>query len=102
MKSDFDKLLGIIRVKLKQKENNMQTIQLQVNENYVQSVLTLLNSLKDGMIEKLEVRDKNLEYDPYFYERREQLHQIRADIRSGKEPMYDFNESMDELIKELE
>jgi hypothetical protein len=43
-----------------------------------------------------------LQKDPYYYERREELHQLRADIRSGKEPMYDFDESMDELIKELE
>jgi len=46
--------------------------------------------------------DPMLQMDPYFYERREELHQLRADIRSGKEPLYDFNESMDELIKELE
>ncbi|MGB3752201.1 MAG: hypothetical protein WA945_11600 [Arcobacteraceae bacterium] len=46
--------------------------------------------------------DPMLQMDPYFYERRESLHQLRADIRSGKEPMYDFDESMDELIKELE
>lgn len=48
------------------------------------------------------IEDPMLQIDPYFYERREQLHKLRDDIRSGKEPMYDFNESMDELIKELE
>lgn len=48
------------------------------------------------------INDPMLQKDPYFYERREDLHQLRADIRDGKEPMYDFNESMDELIKELE
>jgi len=48
------------------------------------------------------IEDPMLAIDPYFYERKEHLHKIRDDIRSGKEPMYDFNESMDELIKELE
>jgi len=48
------------------------------------------------------IEDPMLAIDPYFYERKEHLHKIRDDIRSGKVAMYDFNESMDELIKELE
>jgi len=48
------------------------------------------------------LEDPMLVIDPYFYERREQLHQIRDDIRSGKMQMHDFDESMDELIEELE
>jgi len=47
------------------------------------------------------IEDPMLAMDPYYYERREQLHKLRDDIRSGKEPMYDFNDSMDELILEL-
>ena len=29
-------------------------------------------------------KDKNLEYDKYFYERQKQLQQIRDDIKNGK------------------
>ena len=81
----------------------MQTIQLQVKDGYTQNILDMLGSVKDIMIESIEVKkDKNLEIDPYFYERQGQLHQLRADITSGKENMYDFNESMDELLAELQ
>jgi len=81
----------------------MQTIQLQVKDGYTQNILDMLGSVKDIMIESIEIKkDKNLELDPYFYERREQLHQLRADIRSGKEKMYDFDDSMDELLEELQ
>ena len=45
---------------------------------------------------------KNLELDPYFYERQKDLQQTIDDIESGKMPTYDFETSMAELIKELE
>ena len=50
------------------------------------------------------IEDPMLAMDPYFYERREHLHKIRNDIRSGKELMIDsdeFEEEMDEFVKEL-
>jgi len=84
----------------------MQTIQLQVKDAYAQNILDMLGSVKDIMIESIEIqKDKNLELDPYFYERREQLHQLRADIRSGKEKMYDFGEwdaEMQQLEQDLD
>ena len=81
----------------------MQTIQLQVKDGYTQNILDLLGSVKDIMIEKIELqKDPNLEHDAYFYERRESLHKLRNDIKSGKMPMHDFNDSMDELIEELQ
>lgn len=80
----------------------MQTIHLQVKDAYAKNIINLLNSVKDIMIDKIEIEgDENLKQDPYFYQRREELHQLRDDIRSGKMPMYDFNDSMDELIAEL-
>ena len=67
------------------------------------NILDMLGSVKDIMLEKIEVqKDPNLEYDAYFYERRESLHKLHADIENGKMPMYDFNDSMDELIEELQ
>ncbi|MGE0739429.1 hypothetical protein [Sulfurimonas sp.] len=81
----------------------MQTIHLEVKDSYVANIMTLLHSLKDGMIDKIEIQsDPNLKEDPYFYERREDLHKLRDDVRSGKMQMYDFNQSMDELILELQ
>lgn len=81
----------------------MQTIELHVNDMHIKNVLIMLKNFKEGMIEKLEVKgDSNLEYDSCFYERQEYLHTLRDDIRSGKEKMYDFNDSMDELVRDLE
>ncbi len=81
----------------------MQTIHLEVKDSYVANIMTLLHSLKDGMIDKIEIQsDANLKDDPYFYERREELHKLRDDVRSGNMQMYDFNQSMDELILELQ
>lgn len=57
------------------------------------------------MIESVEVKkDKNLEIDPYFYERRESLHQLHEDIRSGKVRMLSEEEAqadMDNFEQEL-
>jgi hypothetical protein len=53
----------------------------------------------------LPKKDENLEIDPYFYERREELHKLRDDIKSGKEKMLsheEFWEDMDNFDKELE
>jgi len=81
----------------------MQTIHLEVKDDYVKNIIALLNSVRDVMIDKIEIDgDANLKDDPYFYERREELHKLRDDVRSGNMQMYDFNESMDELISELQ
>ena len=81
----------------------MQTIQIQVDDNNFDSVLNILTSLKDGLIEKLEIKnvDSNLKYDPFFYERKKHLHTLRENIKNGRESMHDFDKSMDELLEEL-
>lgn len=66
----------------------MQTLTIKVKDD-----------LKDNVIVQ---KDKNLELDPYFYERQKTLQKIRDDIKSGKMATHDFETSMDELIKELE
>jgi hypothetical protein len=35
-------------------------------------------------------KDKNLELDPYFYERQKELHQLREDIKNGDMEMKQF------------
>lgn len=83
----------------------MPTITLNVKDNKVDSVMQLLYALKDDLVESYSLsssNDKNLELDPYFYQRKSRLRQLREDIKSKKMPMYDFDSSMDALIKELE
>ena len=77
----------------------MQTITLQVKDDFMTEFMKFIDTVKDNVVIQ---KDKNLEYDPYFYERQKKLQQIRDDIKSGKMPTHGFETSMDELIKELE
>lgn len=72
---------------------------VRIDDEYTAQFDEMVASLKDHIE---VVNDPRLKIDPYFYERREELHKLRDDIKSGKEKMYDFEESMDELIRELE
>jgi len=58
----------------------MQNIAIQVQDDYVSSFMHYINNHS----EKITItKDKNLEIDPYFYERQKELHQIRDDIKNG-------------------
>ena len=59
----------------------MQTISVQIQDNYVQNFMSYVDNHSDNIS---ITRDPNLELDPYFYERQKELHQIRDDIKSGK------------------
>ena len=55
----------------------MQTITLNVQDNFVQDFLTIIENHKD----KVELqKDNNLEQDPYFYERQKQIQQDIKEI----------------------
>jgi hypothetical protein len=58
----------------------MQTLTLQVQDNFIPNLLTYLEQFKN---EVKITKDKNLELDPYFYERQEELHKIRDNIKKG-------------------
>jgi hypothetical protein len=59
----------------------MKTIAVQIQDDYVQKFMSYVNNHSESItIEK----DKNLELDPYFYERQKELHQIRDDIKNGQ------------------
>jgi len=62
----------------------MQTLTVDIQDNFVEDFLSMIEQYKD----KVQVKkDKNLEQDPYFYERQKELHQIKNDIDSGKTQM---------------
>jgi predicted RNase H-like nuclease (RuvC/YqgF family) len=80
----------------------MQTLSVQVQDNYIQNFMSYVNE-HNADINVL--KDKNLELDPYFYERKKKLHQIRDDVHSGKMGLLTQEESDDEIelfFKELE
>ncbi len=80
----------------------MQTMAIQIQDDYVNDFMSYINNHSDGIS---ITKDKNLEYDPYFYERQKELHSIRADIKSGKMEMLSekqYEEEMEQFFIELE
>lgn len=73
----------------------MQTLSVQIQDSYMQQ---FMDFVKDSHSNITVSKDKNLELDPYFYERQEELHQIRADVKSGKMEML----SEEQYEKEIE
>ncbi len=80
----------------------MQTLTVNIQDNFVQDFLTIIDHYKD----KVELKkDKNLEYDPCFYERKKQLQQDMNDIDSGKVKMInneDFWDDIDNFTQSLQ
>ena len=79
------------------------TITLEVKDNYFLEVLKQLNTLKDKF--HFEIKDKNLELDPYFYERQKELHKIRDEVESGKMELLsqeEFDNEMEIFFRKLE
>ena len=80
----------------------MQTIAVQVQDNYVQNFMNYVNNHSENIT---ITKDKNLELDPYFYERKKELHQIKNDIDNGKIQMIendDFWSDIDNFVDTLQ
>lgn len=80
----------------------MKTLTIEVEDNFMNDFLNFVGSCKD----KVKItKDKNLEFDPYFYERQAQLQQIGDDIKSGKAEMIsdkDLWEDIDVYVSSLQ
>ena len=80
----------------------MQTLAVQVLDDYIQDFISYVNNHSENITIS---KDKNLEIDPFFYERKKKLHQIRADVKNGKMKLLTQEESDNEIelfFKELE
>jgi len=80
----------------------MQNIAIQVQDEYVSDFMNYVNNHSDNITIK---KDKNLEFDPYFYERQKELHNIRADVKSGKMEMLSaeqYEKEIKQFFSELE
>ena len=80
----------------------MQNIAIQVQDDYVQDFMKYVNNHSQNITIS---KDGNLEFDPYFYDRKRELQQIRDDIKSGKSTLIsfdDFEDKTNKLEKELE
>ena len=67
----------------------MQNIAIQVQDDYVQDFMKYLNNHSQNITIS---KDANLELDPYFYDRKRELQQIRDDIKSGKNTLISFDD----------
>ena len=79
----------------------MQTMAVQIQDNYVQNFMSYVNNHSENITIS---KDKNLELDPYFYERQKQLQQDIEDIDNGKAEMLSseqFDTEMDIFFKDL-
>jgi hypothetical protein len=80
----------------------MQTLTVNIQDGFIQDFLSIVEHYKD----KIQIqKDKNLEYDPYFYERQRQLQQDIDDIDNGKVKMInhkDFWEDIDNFTQSLQ
>ena len=73
----------------------MQTLTVNIQDGFIQDFLSIIEHYKG----KIQIqKDKNLEYDPYFYEREKQLHQDIDDIDSGKVEMLSQEQYDREMI----
>ena len=80
----------------------MQTLTVNIQDSFMQDFLTIVEHHKG----KIQIqKDKNLEFDPYFYERQKELQEIRNNIKNGNSQLIsfeDFENKTNQFEKELE
>ena len=79
----------------------MQTIHINVDENKVDVLLNIIKNLKEDIVDSYTVSSVECK-DAFYDTRKKRLQRLREDIKSGKETMYDFDTSTDDLMKELQ
>ena len=80
----------------------MQTIAIQIQDDYVNDFLNYVNNHSDSIT---IAKDKNLEYDPYFYERQKQLQQDLEEVENGTAEMLtqeQYDNEMNAFLKKLQ
>ncbi|WP_297431262.1 hypothetical protein [Sulfurimonas sp.] len=80
----------------------MQTLAVQIEDGYIQNFMNYVNNHSENIT---VYKDKNLEDDSFFYERKKELQQIRAEIQSGRSKLMsfaDFENKTNQFEKELE
>lgn len=76
----------------------MHTLTVQVQDSVFQEFLSFISKRK----ESIEIKqDKNLELDPYFYERQKQLHKDLEEVESGKAEMILHNDLWNNINQHL-
>ena len=79
----------------------MQTLSVQIQDDYMQQ---FMNFVKNSHSNITISKDKNLEIDPYFYERKKDLEQIIEDSEKGTMEMLSqeqYEQEMEIFFKDL-
>ncbi len=76
----------------------MQTMAIQVQDDYVNDFMNYVNNHSDSITIQ---KDKNLELDPYFYERQKQLHQDLEEVENGKAEMISHDDLWNNINNHL-
>ncbi|MEA3352302.1 MAG: hypothetical protein U9Q33_00600 [Campylobacterota bacterium] len=79
----------------------MKTISVQIQDSYVSDFMNYINNHSENITIS---KDKNLELDPYFYERQKELHQLREDIKNGDMEMLSqeqYDKEMKQFLEDL-
>jgi 5,10-methylenetetrahydrofolate reductase len=79
----------------------MQTLSVQIQDDYMQQ---FMNFVKNSHSNITISKDKNLEFDPYFYERKKDLEQIIEDSENGRMEMLSqeqYDQEMEIFFKDL-
>ena len=72
----------------------MQTIAVQIQDNYIQNFINYVNSHSENITIS---KDKNLEYDIYFYERKKELEKVIKESENGTIEMLSQKQYDDEM-----
>ena len=79
----------------------MQTLSIQIQDGYMQQ---FMNFVKESNSNIAISKDKNIEFDPYFYERKRDLEQIIEDSENGTMEMLSqeqYEQEMKIFFKDL-
>ena len=76
----------------------MQTLSIQIQDGYMQQ---FMNFVKQSHSNITISKDKNLELDPYFYERQKQLQQDLEEVEKGKAEMISHNDLWNNINSHL-
>lgn len=79
----------------------MQTLSVQIQDDYMQQ---FMNFIKNSHSNIIVSKDKNLEFDTYFYERKKDLEQIIEDSENGTMEMLSqeqYDQEMKIFFKDL-
>jgi len=79
----------------------MHTMSVQIQDNYLQKFMNYVNNHSESIT---ITKDKNLEHDPYFYERQKELEQVIEESENGTMEMLSqeqYDNEMEIFFKDL-